>query len=107
MSTKADWSEQAAFMRDVGAVHAEWTTGGDLTKLVLGPPVMPRAATPAPAGSSQRGIAARLLDQHNTLFASSRMKPPFREPVTPEAAVPRAVRAKQAAAERGAKKVRK
>lgn len=101
-----DWLAKAKFLRDVGGTHAEWDAHGNLAKLALAPLVPVRQAMPAPP-PKEEGPAARLAQMHRTQFAASRMSPPARDPApTPDAAVPRAVRAKQAAA-RGAKKVQK
>lgn len=91
MSNK-DWEAKAAFMRSVNAVHAEWSQDF-LTKLVLGPAPVARPAAPAEA-PQPKGIAARLMKQHEIQFAHSRMKPPLALP-SPDSDVPRAVRAKQ------------
>lgn len=113
---RADWDEQAAFMRSVGAVHAEWETVSFvdetqrkvLTKLVLGPPAAPAPkAPPPPAPPKRKGVAAALLERHNTMFAASRFKPEFKPPTEPEDVVPRAVRAKKASASSGTTKVSK
>lgn len=97
-----DWERQAAFMRKHGAVHAEWIEIQGrtvLVRLILGPVAPP----PMPPKSGD-GPARRLMQMHETQFAATRMKPPFRAPVDPDAAVPRAVRAKREAAADGAKK---
>lgn len=124
MSEKAKWLEQAQFMRDVGAIHAEWSATSDgyavdtkleLTKLTLGPP-QPVARAPLPATPATtmpnaarvgagNGPAASLARMHHTMFAASTMKPRLPEPA-PSSDVPRAVSAKKAAA-RGSKKASK
>lgn len=112
--SKADvarWEEQAKFLRNVGAIHGEWTTYTSnetqlLTKLVLGPIPTPPGARPV-GPPPTKGVAAKLLAQHETMFAASRHKPPFTAPAEPDAAVPRAVRAKREAAANGPKKASK
>lgn len=96
--TKAEsqWKDQAAFMRSVGAIHAEWDLAGMiLTKLVLGPAPTAKSATQPtqPKSDMPRGAVARLMKQHEIQFAHSRVRPPM--PKTPEADVPRAVSAKR------------
>jgi hypothetical protein len=111
-SERKRWEEQAAFMRDVGALHADWSpvlNSEDeqvLTRLVLAPVAPPRPAQPVIATAKPAGLgpAARLMKLHETQFAASRMRPPA--PRVVDADVPRASSAKKAAA-RGAKKVQK
>lgn len=101
-----DWQAKAKFMRDTGAVHAEWVFDGwdgdrscmaeRLTKLVLGPvPVAKPVAQPKADPTMPKGAVARLMKQHEIQFAHSRVRPPL--PMTPENDVPRAVAAKKAA----------
>ena len=97
--------DKAAFMREVGATHAEWSIGTAegqfLTKLVLGP----EATKPGPAAQMakfhQQTVAQRAQSRHDVLFAASTVKPKYEPPAAPPSAVPRAVRAKEAAAKRG------
>jgi hypothetical protein len=97
------WEEKAAFMRKVGAVHAEWDTVGDLLKITLAPQAQPGPAarmtqfherTTSPKTAAER--------RHEILFAASSVRPAL-QPTTaaPPSAVPRAVRAKEAVARRG------
>lgn len=101
-----DWQVKAKFLRDVGALHGEWDGSDRLTKLTLGPPPVPASARPADP-PKPKGLVAKMVAQHDTLFAASRFKPPFVAPAEPEAAVPRAVRAKREAAAHGPKKASK
>jgi len=97
--------EKAAFMREVGATHAEWGVdaafGETLTKLTLGP----EATKPGPAAQMakfhQQTVAQRAQSRHDVLFAASTVKPKYEPPAAPPSVVPRAVRAKEAAAKRG------
>jgi len=100
-----DWDAKADFMRRYNAVHAEWGTGINaegfaeekLLKLTLGPAPIAKSVAAAPADpATPKGIAARLMKQHEVQFAHSRVKPPLPSAV-PVDDVPRAVRAKQGA----------
>jgi hypothetical protein len=102
--------EKAAFMRSVGATHATWSPvdgiGEDgvrretLVSLTLGP--TPQSAPRAP-GPAQRmaDFHDRQKRQHDILFAASSVRPKLDPSAVPPTAVPRAVRAKEAAARRG------
>ena len=67
--------DKAAFMREVGATHAEWSPGGAegefLTKLTLGP----EPGKPGPAAQMakfhQQTVAQRAQSRHDVLFAAS------------------------------------
>ncbi len=109
---KDDWKAKAAFMRDAGASHAIWTDDGALSSLVLFPSSAPRVLGPAqrlastlPEGlvagavkGTMTGVLSAAQRHHDTLFAASSVKPPYSPAPVPESAVPRAVRAKEAAA---------
>lgn len=109
MPTKSDpisgyWHAQAEFMRVVGATHATWGDNGKLTSLTL----LPRPE-PGPAARladfherHARTTASAAQRQHDVMFAASRVKPKLITPEPPPSVVPRAVRAKEEAARRGA-----
>jgi hypothetical protein len=97
--------EKADFMREVGASHATWGVhevyGETLTSLTLGAdPTKPGPAAQM-AKFHQQTAAQRLQNRHDVLFAASTTKPVYEPPPAPPSAVPRAVRAKEAAAKRG------
>ena len=89
-------------MREVCAIQAEWTYDGELVKLMLAPEAPKRIVSDEPP--KKDSPAKRLMRMHETMFAATRMKPPFRGE-TGSADVPRAVSAERAAARRGTKKV--
>lgn len=127
MSDLYAWRDQAQFMRETGAVYAEWDPSGEvLMKLQLAPiAVAPAARPPGPAQQmasrhfanmntdQNAGLQAQAAEEraqqsrHNIMFAASRVKPRMDRPEPPESAVPRAVRAKQAAAAGGSTKRKK
>jgi hypothetical protein len=103
MTERKTWEEQAAFMRATNAVHAEWDPAGMvLIKLVLGPPPVTKTAATEAKPDPLKGVAARLMRQHEIQFAHSTVKPPLKLPGSAQSDVPRAVSAKQGAS-RGSK----
>jgi len=115
-SEEKRWREQANFMRDVGAIRADFAESGELTHLELLPIPVARPAPPQGVGSFEDakaahhaarggGPAASLARMHETMFAHTRMRPRLPEPA-PSSDVPRAVSVKKAAA-RGSKKAQK
>lgn len=103
------WEAKAKFMRDHHALAAEWDDVGDLRKLQLAPlpPVRPAAPATPPAPPGPKGIAARLMKQHEIQFAHSRVRPPLNLPSSAESDVPRAVSAKQGTPRGSSKKAQK
>jgi hypothetical protein len=115
-----DWELKAAFMRAHRATAATWAPDGELISLHIPAPAAaaPPAATPAPAQPRPPGPAARMADfharnedrlakrHHDVLFASSSMRPKFDPAPAPASVVPRAVREREAAAQRGSTKKR-
>lgn len=104
---ETDWKAKASFMREHGAIAAEWTEAGELLKLTLGPiPAAGPAARMAAfhertAESVAHSAAEKMKRQHDVLFAASSVRPSLGSPATPPHAVPRAVAAKEAAKRRG------
>ena len=66
--------------------------------MALAPQAPPVQNAPKP---KQPGPAERMLKRHEILFAASSVKPRLHTPDPPPSTVPRAVRAKEAAARRG------
>jgi hypothetical protein len=121
-STAHDWLAKAEFMRTVRATHASWNDEGELVSLDLAPPPPPPLAA-VPSAPRQPGPAMRMAGfhqetmqqaaarkareeqrRHEVLFASSSMRPKLELPADPPSVVPRAVRERAAAEQRGAKK---
>ncbi len=103
---RAEDVAKAKFMREHGAVHAEWDGADQLVKLVLGPAPVARPAEAKPT-TGPKGLAASLMRQHEIQFAHSRVKPPVKLPGQAADDVPRAVRAKHGASHGSAKAVQK
>lgn len=97
------WEAKAAFMRRHNAVHATWDTVGDLLSLQVAPAQEPQPARPpGPARRMAEHLeAAAAKRRHDTLFAACSVRPKFEKPEPAPSRVPRAVRAKQEAAEGG------
>jgi hypothetical protein len=96
-----EWKQQAKFMREEGATHAEWDPlTNRLTVLTLGPDPSAKRLGPA-AQLAERHLARDAKHRHDVRFAASTVKPIFEQPPPPPSAVPRAVRAKEEAARRG------
>jgi hypothetical protein len=92
---------KARFMREVGATHTSWN-GDDLTSLTLAPVAVQRPVGPAASmGDMQKRLEAAAQKQHDIMFAASSVKPKLEAPQPRPAVVPRAVRAKLEAAQRG------
>jgi hypothetical protein len=108
--------EKIAWMRARGVLHAEWTVGHDdhgdhierLAKVMLGPPPQATITAIKPAEPKpEKGVVARMMAQHETMFAAARYKPPFKAPKSVEGDVPHAVSAKQRASTNGQAKSQK
>lgn len=107
MSSRGEWEAQAEFMRKHNATHASWGETGNLLSLTLAPAPAERPIGPAAhlLGLQEKMAAGRVRDpkqhQHDVMFAASSVKPIFRPAPPAPSVVPRAVRAKEAAARRG------
>lgn len=97
--TAQSWEAKAAFMRNHNAIEASWDEAGDLRVLKLAP--QPVVRQPGPAAQMAEFHKTHEERRHATMFASSSVKPRYTPPQVPPSVVPRAVRAKEAAAARG------
>lgn len=103
-----DWADKAEFMRKSGATCATWRSDGTLTSLTLAPPAQWAPSAPRPPGPARRMADFHARQQeiqaqkrHDIMFASSSMRPKFEAPPPPQSVVPRAVREREAAEQRG------
>lgn len=94
---------KAAFMREVGATHAEWEwppghAEETLKSLTLAPQTLASAPGPAArmAAFHEKNVEQERERRHATMFASAAIRPRL-ENITPPTSVPRAERAKEAA----------